>query len=288
MDSIMQEYCELVGFLGKVLGQDYEVVLHDLSNMDNSVVAVANGHVSGRKIGSPMNENGLRLIRTEAWKQNQELIRYRGYSKKTNHLLCFTRFIKNQQGDPIGMLCINYDYASNQKLVDSISEQLGIAELPDQAESEKIFRSDTEKFPDSMEEVVYAICNQVMLEVPVPVDRLSQDEKIAIVEKLEAKGVFLFKGAVTWWPDGSRPPRQRCTGIFPRSTAPDPRTACSNFVFDPEWIHRVKIDRNFTKAESRGVYDTRIQQHGQQYNHVAGLRTGSIDRVVPGISLLPA
>ena len=47
MDSIMQEYCELVGFLGKVLGQDYEVVLHDLSNMDNSVVAVANGHVSG-------------------------------------------------------------------------------------------------------------------------------------------------------------------------------------------------------------------------------------------------
>lgn len=197
MDSIMQEYCELVGFLGKVLGQDYEVVLHDLSNMDNSVVAVANGHVSGRKIGSPMNENGLRLIRTEAWKQNQELIRYRGYSQKTNHLLCFTRFIKNQQGDPIGMLCINYDYASNQKLVDSISEQLGIAELPDQAESEKIFRSDTEKFPDSMEEVVYAICNQVMLEVPVPVDRLSQDEKIAIVEKLEAKGVFLFKGAVT-------------------------------------------------------------------------------------------
>ena len=193
----MQEYCELVGFLGKVLGQDYEVVLHDLSNMDNSVVAVANGHVSGRKIGSPMNENGLRLIRTETWKQNQELIRYRGYSKKTNHLLCFTRFIKNHQGDPIGMLCINYDYASNQKLVDSISEQLGIAELSDQAESEKIFHSDTEKFPDSMEEVVYAICNQVMLEVPVPVDRLSQDEKIAIVEKLEAKGVFLFKGAVT-------------------------------------------------------------------------------------------
>ena len=82
MDPIMQEYCELVGFLGKVLGQDYEVVLHDLTNMDNSVVAVANGHVSGRKIGSPMNENGLRLIRTEAWKQNQELIRYRMFMTK--------------------------------------------------------------------------------------------------------------------------------------------------------------------------------------------------------------
>lgn len=53
MEPIMKEYCELVGFLGKVLGQDYEIILHDLSNMDHSVIAVANGHVSGRRIGSP-------------------------------------------------------------------------------------------------------------------------------------------------------------------------------------------------------------------------------------------
>ncbi len=159
MEPIMKEYCELVGFLGKVLGQDYEIILHDLSNMDHSVIAVANGHVSGRRIGSPMNENGLRLIRSGAWKDN-------------------------------------YDYTNSQKLVDSLTEQLGIASLPDQAESEKYFKSDTEKFPDNMEEVVYGICNQVLSEATVPVDRLSQDEKIAIVEKLDGKGVFLFKGAV--------------------------------------------------------------------------------------------
>ena len=81
-------------------------------------------------------------------------------------------------------------------VVDSLTEQLGIASLPDQAESEKYFKSDTEKFPDNMEEVVYGICNQVLSEATVPVDRLSQDEKIAIVEKLDGKGVFLFKGAV--------------------------------------------------------------------------------------------
>ena len=196
MDPIMKEYCELVGFLGKVLGQDYEIILHDLSNMDHSVIAVANGHVSGRRIGSPMNENGLRLIRSGAWKDNPEMIRYRGYSKKSNQLLCFARFIRNQEWEPIGMLCINYDYTNSQKLVDSLTEQLGIASLPDQAESEKYFKSDTEKFPDNMEEVVYGICNQVLSEATVPVDRLSQDEKIAIVEKLDGKGVFLFKGAV--------------------------------------------------------------------------------------------
>ena len=197
MEAIMKEYCELVNFLGKVMGQDYEIVLHDLTNMDNSVVAVANGHVSGRKLGSPMNENGLRLIKSEAWKEHQEFIRYRGYSKKTDRLLCFTRFVMNEAGEPIGMLCINYDYDANQKLLDRLAGQLGIAALPDEVESEKIFQKDTEKFPDSMEEVVYAICNNVMAEVAVPADRLSQEEKIAIVEKLDAKGVFLFKGAVS-------------------------------------------------------------------------------------------
>lgn len=144
MEPIMKEYCELVGFLGKVLGQDYEIILHDLSNMDHSVIAVANGHVSGRRIGSPMNENGLRLIRSGAWKDNPEMIRYRGYSKKSNQLLCFARFIKNQEGEPIGMLCINYDYTNSQKLVDSLTETAGYCFPAGQAESEKYFKSDTE------------------------------------------------------------------------------------------------------------------------------------------------
>ena len=117
-----------------------------------------------------------------------------------------------------------------------------------------------------MEEVVYGICNQVLSEATVPVDRLSQDEKIAIVEKLDGKGVFLFKGAVAL-----------VAGRLQTSEATIYR-----------YLSKINRARIFTKAESRGVYDTRIQQHGQQYYYVAGLCTGSIDRVVPGISLLPA
>ena len=82
MHPIIQEYCRLVPFLAQVLGDHTEVLVHDLSNLDASVVAIANGHVSGRKVGSPMNENGLRLIRSRAHEREEMYIRYRGVSRK--------------------------------------------------------------------------------------------------------------------------------------------------------------------------------------------------------------
>lgn len=121
------------------------------------------------------------------------MIGYRGYSKKSNQLLCFARFIKNQEGEPIGMLCINYDYTNSQKLVDSLTEQLGIASLPDQAESEKYFKSDTEKFPDNMEEVVYGICNQVLSEATVPVDRFPRTRRSPLWKSWTAREFFCSK-----------------------------------------------------------------------------------------------
>ena len=47
--ELFQQYSILVDYLGKVLGPDYEIVLHDLTQSNKEVVAIANGHISGRK-----------------------------------------------------------------------------------------------------------------------------------------------------------------------------------------------------------------------------------------------
>ena len=52
--DMLQQYSVIVQFLGKTLGPDYEVVLHDLNPEHNKIVAIANSHVSGRSIGSPL------------------------------------------------------------------------------------------------------------------------------------------------------------------------------------------------------------------------------------------
>ena len=42
-----------VDALAATFGRDCEVVLHDVSDLTSSVIAIANGHVTNRRIGSP-------------------------------------------------------------------------------------------------------------------------------------------------------------------------------------------------------------------------------------------
>ena len=44
----------VVSFLGEALGPDYEVVLHDLTSEDGTIVAIVNNHISGRTEGAPL------------------------------------------------------------------------------------------------------------------------------------------------------------------------------------------------------------------------------------------
>ena len=41
---ILQHYIKLTEFLGKALGPDYEVALHDLTRKDRSIIAIANNY----------------------------------------------------------------------------------------------------------------------------------------------------------------------------------------------------------------------------------------------------
>lgn len=47
---ILQHYIKLTEFLGKALGPDYEVALHDLTRKDRSIIAIANNYISGREL----------------------------------------------------------------------------------------------------------------------------------------------------------------------------------------------------------------------------------------------
>ena len=61
-NTILEQYKILVDFLGKALGPDYEVVLQDLTDRKNAIIAIANNHISGRQIGSPLTNTALQLL----------------------------------------------------------------------------------------------------------------------------------------------------------------------------------------------------------------------------------
>ena len=61
-EQLLSQYTRLVDFLGRVLGPDYEIILHEILPEQSRVAAIANGGISGRDVGAPITDAALRMI----------------------------------------------------------------------------------------------------------------------------------------------------------------------------------------------------------------------------------
>lgn len=102
-------YIPLVHFLGEFLGQNCEVILHDVSAKENSALAIANGHISGRKAGAPLTDLALRFVMDGTYRTTNWVTGYRTTAKDGTPLHSATYFIKDTSGELHGMLCLNMD-----------------------------------------------------------------------------------------------------------------------------------------------------------------------------------
>jgi len=191
MNPLLAKYCPLVDFLAEVCGRDAEVVLIDVADMDHSVVAIRNGHVSGRSIGSPASSVALRVMKTGVQGDADYLVNYRGVSNDGKTLRSSTYFIRDEGRRIIGMLCVNVDTGREEQLRSLLE---GIPKLSDAGTPDTA----VERFKSSMEDIANDSIERAIREAGVPPSRLSQDEKVAIVKGLNDDGVFLLKGSIAY------------------------------------------------------------------------------------------
>ncbi len=191
----VQQFIPLVTFLGTFLGKDCEVVLHDISRPDKSVVAIANSHISGRRVGSPITDMALQLIQAGVWKQKSFITRYKTQTRNGHPLYSATYFICEDGDILAGMLCLNMDTSSllqAQALIERTIQRGRLEEpRPEQEHSSML-----ETFAESLEDLTTSITRQVITSNPISPERMTPEEKMAIVRTLHDKGVFLLKGAV--------------------------------------------------------------------------------------------
>lgn len=81
MTDLLYSYTTTVKFLGSVLGPDYEVVLQDLSNINHSVIAIENGHISGRTIGSPLTSAVFQMLSSKVYEEDDFIANYKGVAE---------------------------------------------------------------------------------------------------------------------------------------------------------------------------------------------------------------
>ncbi|MGO1653076.1 helix-turn-helix transcriptional regulator [Senegalia sp. (in: firmicutes)] len=188
-------YQKLVFFLGKALGENYEVVLHVLEDEDSYIGAIVNNHISGRSEGAPLTNLALQKLKEGDYKRNDSILNYKVLVKDGKTIHGSTFYIKSKDGNILGLLCINADYSKHRKIID---ELLTLTNIDIQSFSDEKF----EEYDNNHVEILSADIEEIIKEVidPVLLDSrvtLNKETRLDIIETLENKGVFQLKGAIS-------------------------------------------------------------------------------------------
>ncbi len=191
----IETYIPLVQFLGAFLGSNCEVVLHDASSKEQSVLAIANSHITGRKVGAPLTDLALKFVVNREYEQRDWVMGYTTRAKDDRPLHSATYFIREADGGLAGMLCLNMDVSDLRQARDVLSRMVQALGLDD--DSPKDAGDDhSETFSESLEDLTENLIVQVIDSADVPPERMTAAEKMDIVRTLNARGVFLLKGTV--------------------------------------------------------------------------------------------
>lgn len=190
LHPLLKNMIPLVEAIANTFGKNCEVVLHDVRKPDNSIVAIANGHVTNRVAGGPMSEYGLADLRKGDFNNNK--VNYLKKTKDGRILKSTSMYIKDEQGKLIGFLCINFDISEFTVMRNMINE---ITYINDEMNFVSAEGNGTE---DNINDVLAKIVDKILESMGKPVAFLSKEEKVHIVQLLEGQGVFLVKGAIDY------------------------------------------------------------------------------------------
>ncbi len=183
--SILKSFKPLVKSLGKTLGKHYEIVLHDITQLESSIIAIENGHITGRKLGGPSTNFLLDIINSKGALQRNMEVNYTTQTKDGRKLKCTTTLIRDEVDNIVGALCINFDL-THINIAKNFLEELSLIE---QEEAKEQFPENVNDFLDTM------IQNSLDL-VDKPIPMLSKEDKLKIVKYLDDNNIFNIKRGV--------------------------------------------------------------------------------------------
>ena len=180
---VLKSLQNLLPSMAAALGADAELVLHELSHPEDSLIAIA-GNVTNRKVGAPLTDLVLQIVRRGD--TGKDLLNY-STTIDGKTIRSSTLFVRDQKGEVIGCLCINIDitkWVVARHLVNRFCETQSL-----DAGMQETFTSDVEAgLSLSIEKAVN--------EQGIPVAMMKKDDKLKVVRLLDEQGVFLIKRAV--------------------------------------------------------------------------------------------
>lgn len=181
--SMLQFLFQLAKGLARQFGPNCEVVVHDLTSNDedNSIVAIENGQVTGRKVGDGPSHAVLEALRTG--RENvPDHLSYLTKTKDGKILKSSTIYIRDDDGKSVGIFAINYDITLMLAMEDML-RQFTATDVPNM-EPERISRN----VSDLLDELI----DQSVALVGKPVPLMTKEDKVRAIQFLNDTGAFLI------------------------------------------------------------------------------------------------
>jgi predicted transcriptional regulator YheO len=197
----------LVDALAATFGRDCEVVLHDVSDLTSSVIAIANGHVTNRGLGAPATDLLVSIMEhadtahpeatrpetgtedaTKSVTAADARMNYHSHTEDGRLLKCTTIPVRDGGGEIIGALCINYDLTRVQ-VATSVIEDLSHVEATEVAGTEEAFPRDASSF-------LQVMIDQALSRLSKPVALLTKKDNLEVIRELDENDIFSIKHAV--------------------------------------------------------------------------------------------
>lgn len=186
MNPILENYVAVANMIADTFGDHCEVILHDFSIPQNSVVYTRNNVVTNRQVGQSFTEYFVKEVLLSRKFRDDVSANYIMKGAQGQTIKSSTVLIRDDGGKVIGSLCVNLDITYMKDLMDQFISMMGIEEPTEETEKEVAVLPNIQEIVDDI--IEHTIGDQNM-------EELSRDQKIDLVRFMDDKGLFLIKGA---------------------------------------------------------------------------------------------
>ncbi|AOZ93745.1 helix-turn-helix transcriptional regulator [Paenibacillus crassostreae] len=198
--QLLEKYYPIASFIASIVGPKCEVVIHDISNPERSIVHIENGHISGRKVGDGATDLVLKILKGGAHHEQQFIANYKGKGALGQTFRSSTYFIKDESGILVGMMCLNIDVTHLDTAAQWIQDLLegggAFPSVPKASSEPADEKPVSEYLQGNMDDLLEHMIEKVISRSTVSPDRLSAQEKMELIKEFNDEGVFLLKGGV--------------------------------------------------------------------------------------------
>ena len=175
---------EIARGIAAQFGPGCEVVVHEISQQaaEHSIVAIENGHVTGRAIGDGPSQAVLEQLGRQEDAEARDRFGYLTRTPNGKLLKSSTMYIRDDSGRICALLCINFDVSALAMAGSVLSD---LVRVEDRAVSEP------DQIPNNVNDLLEALMEKSVRLVGKPVELMTKEDKVTAIRFLSDSGALL-------------------------------------------------------------------------------------------------